>query len=135
MVVANPWARRPHYASFSESEETLRQSCKVFRITPYRLAKLLQVNPSNFLRWFNGSHRPSQRHQSHLIKLHILHSNGLGFGLVDHIDWQTNEVVYKKGVTLGDARGRDPVHKFCGGLSQKKGEGGPDPADNGDEPS
>ena len=133
MVVANAWGHRNHYASHSESEETLRLSLEVFGLSGYALAKLLQVTTANFLKWFNGTYRPSQRHLSHLIKIHVMHSNGLLLGLVDHIDWTTNEIVYKKGVTLGDARGRDSVYKFCGGLQEAKGEGGPDPANHSDE--
>ena len=133
MVVAKTWGRGNHYATHSETEEALRSSCSVFGITGYALAKLLQVSPSNFLQWYNGTYRTSQRHETHLIKLHVMHSNGLLLGLVDHIDWTANEIVYKKGVTLGDARGRDSVYKFCGGVSEAKGEGGPDPANHSDE--
>lgn len=118
------WGKKPPaptggtgpYLSNLACEETLKASCRALEVKGYRLAFLMGITPTNYLKWFNGSSRPSSKSFARLSMIHVFHTFGLKIPLVDRIDWVNDEIVYKRGVEIGDARGRDPIHKFCGGI-------------------
>jgi len=121
------------YLPNHECEVILKESCQALGVTHYAMAKLLGVRTCNYSQWFNGTRRPSSKYFAKIAKLHALKAFGMMINFVDHIDWDAKEVVYKKGVRLGDARGRDPIYKFSGGIPQTEGQSRSNTSDSGQE--
>ena len=109
------WVKKPRpqtraaptlYSTHLECEQTLKLAVQSLRITGYRMARLLEMRDAHYIRWFRGTTRPSSRYFQRIAMILVLHVNGCDFNLVDHLDWDRQEVVYQKGVTIGQERRR-----------------------------
>lgn len=119
------------YMSHKNCAEILRLTCKSLGITHYAMAKLLGVRHENYGKWFSGLYRPSSKYFARLCLILNFQANGLVLSLVDHFDWERNEIIYKKGVR--DGNGRDNLSQFGWDVQKKEAQAGQHPSDSGAE--
>ena len=103
------------YPPFEGSVLVLRKSVDVLRInSDWALAKLLGCPwPHQIYTWLDGTKRPSSLYMSRLVWLHIMHANGARLRLIDSIDWDAGEIIWKETLsTFGKDPLRASVAKF-----------------------
>ncbi len=85
------------YPKEAAAIQIFRDTIDGFKITPYRLGKLLgMTNCGLVYHWANGESKPSPYYCTLLIKLYqevLFH--GLNISLVDEIHWADGEIIYK----------------------------------------
>lgn len=96
------------YAQTAAVIEVLTDTLEEWRISPYRLSRLLgMTSPSLPYKWVSGAAKPSQFYCILLLRLYqeVLFRK-LNITLVDRIDWLAGEIIYKgRGTAQGQLAG------------------------------
>jgi len=90
------YAIRP-YPQAAAVIEVLKDTLEEWRISPYRLSRLLGMNsPSLPYKWVSGQAKPNPFYCVLLLRLYqeVLFRK-LNITLVDRIDWPAGEIIYK----------------------------------------
>ena len=114
--------QRPNsFAKYSACDLILRDTLVALgNISSWRLGKLLGMRwPNNLASaWLSGRRRPSQLYCVRLVRLHQLAIAGVNFVLIDEIDWDSGEFVYKK--NLKGERLRGPAQVMPAVVKQRR---------------
>lgn len=104
------------FATHAASEYIVRQAIATFQLpSSYKLAKLLNVpHANNGAQWLDGTSRMRTRYMARLVTLCNLFVNGIvkDFRLIDRVDWETAEIVYRSGVRGKLPGQRDSLDRF-----------------------
>ena len=103
--------------------EVLGRLLEEWKITPYRLSKLLGMNSSALPgQWMRGEKKPSPYYCCLLLRLlEAVLFDKLNITLVDSIDWKAGEIVYKG---RGNAKHQNGVPSGQRPGSQNQGRNG-----------
>ena len=99
--------------------EVLVRLLEEWKITPYRLSKLLGMNSSSLPgKWMRAESKPSPYYCCLLLRLQqAVLFDGLRIFLVDYIDWASGEIIYKG--RDGNAKRRNGVNTANGCAMSK----------------
>lgn len=98
------------YSTYAASMDALESVKEHLKISPYRLGLLLGLDyPNMTYEWYKGRKRPSQSNCIRIIKLISMVSfEGLKLPLVQSINWESGEILYKGGVNDKSNHGVPP---------------------------
>lgn len=83
-------------------EWLIRRSFMKLGVTPYQLARLLGAQGQRTISyWLSGAFRPSPVYMLRLFKLWDWLDEGIPVSLLSKIDWDTCELVWRKGFENG----------------------------------
>lgn len=85
------------FASYSLTLDALQLVIEGLSITPFRLGQLIDLpGPHNAYHWVNGLNRPNQANTMKILKLvSMVAFQGVKLPLVESINWETGEIIYK----------------------------------------
>ena len=82
------------FPSHQASEGILLDSCELFQVTKFHLARLLGLPwPAHVYTWLDGSSRPSALYLSRLVRLHMLYSGGVQLRHFRAVDWEEGRLI------------------------------------------